>query len=66
MFSAATRWESGGRSLFEKIEKILDEVIESLDERQLVPQFLFAFLDLYVAELRKQATEVRHFPAQNA
>jgi hypothetical protein len=32
MFSAATRWESGGRSLFEKIEKSLDEDLESLDE----------------------------------
>jgi type I restriction enzyme S subunit len=30
-------------------------VIESLNESQLVPRFLFAFLDLYVAELRKQA-----------
>jgi restriction endonuclease S subunit len=30
-------------------------VIESLSESQLVPRFLFAFLDLYVAELRKQA-----------
>ena len=30
-------------------------VIESLNESLLVPRFLFAFLDLYVAELRKQA-----------
>lgn len=30
-------------------------VIESLDESRLVPQFLYAFLDLYVSELRKQA-----------
>jgi type I restriction enzyme, S subunit len=30
-------------------------VIESLNESQLVPRFLYAFLDLYVAELRKQA-----------
>ncbi len=30
-------------------------VIESMNERLLVPRFLFAFLDLYVAELRKQA-----------
>jgi restriction endonuclease S subunit len=30
-------------------------VIESLNESHLVPRFLFAFLDLYVAELRKQA-----------
>jgi type I restriction enzyme S subunit len=30
-------------------------VIESVDEKVLVPQFLYAFLDLYVSELRKQA-----------
>lgn len=30
-------------------------VIESLNENLLVPRFLYAFLDLYVAELRKQA-----------
>jgi restriction endonuclease S subunit len=30
-------------------------VIESVDESVLVPQFLYAFLDLYVSELRKQA-----------
>ena len=30
-------------------------VIESLDESVLVPRFLYAFLDLYVSELRKQA-----------
>ncbi len=30
-------------------------VIESLDESVLVPKFLYAFLDLYVNELRKQA-----------
>ena len=30
-------------------------VIESLDESALVPQFLYAFLDLYMSELRKQA-----------
>lgn len=30
-------------------------VIESLDESVLVPKFLYAFLDLYVSELRKQA-----------
>jgi type I restriction enzyme S subunit len=30
-------------------------VIESLNERHLAPRFLFGFLDLYVAELRKQA-----------
>jgi len=30
-------------------------VIESLKENLLVPRFLFAFLDLYVAQLRKQA-----------
>lgn len=30
-------------------------VIESLDEAFLVPKFLYAFLDLYVSELRKQA-----------
>lgn len=30
-------------------------VIESLDESELVPMFLYAFLDLYVNELRKQA-----------
>lgn len=30
-------------------------VIESLDESVLVPKFLYAFLDIYVSELRKQA-----------
>lgn len=30
-------------------------VIESLDERILAPKFLYAFLNLYVGELRKQA-----------
>jgi len=30
-------------------------VIESLNESVLVPKFLYAFLDLYVSELRKQA-----------
>ncbi len=30
-------------------------VIECLDESVLVPKFLYAFLDLYVSELRKQA-----------
>lgn len=30
-------------------------VIQSLDEGELQPKFLFQFLDLYVAELRKQA-----------
>lgn len=30
-------------------------VIESLNESVLVPRFLYAFLDLYVSELRKQA-----------
>ncbi len=30
-------------------------VIESLDEEKLVPRFLYAFLDIYVSELRKQA-----------